>query len=509
MGSVGNWRPGCGVLAADAGFIGVGELSRMRDRASEPILKEGKTCWRVSRAARIAFLVDGKAYFSGVAGALEKAQRRIVIVGWDFNSGICLQPKKDPTPTLGEMLHRLVGERPQLQVYILIWRNSVFYGDNPELFDLLFSGKWAHPRIHFKLDDAHPVASCHHQKIVLVDDAVAFLGGIDLTTRRWDDDSHNLCHDLRAVDGHTYPPVHDVQVMFDGVAARDVGELTRERWYNATGERIAPVTVPGGAWPEDVVPDLTGQMLGIARTQPRYRAARRAREIKSLIPAALLRAQKSIYIETQYFALPLVADILVRHLRRREGPEIVIVATQRSKGVIEQYAMAEPRDRLFARLRRADRYGRLGLFYAVTANEADSEINIHSKVTIVDGRFLRIGSANLNRRSMGVDTECDAVIEADNDDARQAILALRNALIAEHVCAAPDELAASIAERGSILAAIERFNKQSRRLIPYQTGNRSTWRIFGRDIFDPVRPFSLGALWWRLTGSWMTRAGTG
>jgi phosphatidylserine/phosphatidylglycerophosphate/cardiolipin synthase-like enzyme len=475
----------------------------MRGRSeSRPILREGKTCWRRSPSRRVSFLVDGKAYFAAVAAALEKAQRRITIIGWDFNSAICLQPESAQRLTLAEILHRLVAARPELHVYILIWRGSVFYGDNPELFQLLFSGKWAHPRIHFKLDDAHPVASCHHQKIVTVDDAIAFCGGIDLTTRRWDDDSHTLCHALREADGEKYPPVHDVQVMVDGAAARDVCELTRQRWFNATGERIDPVVGEFDPWPDHVEAHVNDHPVGVARTQPRYRRARRAREIKAMIPAAVARAQDAVYIETQYFALPVVAKRLARHLRRPDGPEVIIVATRRSKGALEQFAMAAPRDRLFQRLRRADRYGRLGLFFAVAEGDPESEINIHSKITIVDDRFLRIGSANLNRRSMGVDTECDIAIEAEHGGARESIVSLRNALIAEHLCADVEAFEAAVEEHGSLLAAIEKLNGNSRCLVPYEKPAKASV-IFGRDLFDPARPLSLVGLWSRFISAWM------
>ncbi len=128
--------------------------------------------------------------------------------------------------------------------------------------------------------------------------------------------------------------------------------------------------------------------------------------------------------------------------------------------------MAEPRT-VCSRLRRADRYEAPGPFYAVSNGDPESEINIHSKVTIVDDHFVRIGSANLNRRSMGVDTECDIAIEAEHDDARDAIAELRNRLISEHLCAEPEAFEAAIAERGSVLAAIEHLNRNSRCLVPY------------------------------------------
>ena len=46
---------------------------------------------------------------------------------------------------------------------------------------------WNTPaRVRFQLDNALPLGASHHQKIVVVDDALAFSGELDLTIRRWD-----------------------------------------------------------------------------------------------------------------------------------------------------------------------------------------------------------------------------------------------------------------------------------------------------------------------------------
>ena len=50
---------------------------------------------------------------------------------------------------------------------------------------------------------------------------------------------------------------------------------------------------------------------------------------------------------------------------------------------------------------------------------------VHSKVMIIDDRFLRVGSANLNNRSMGADTECDLAFEATSEAHRKYIARLR------------------------------------------------------------------------------------
>jgi uncharacterized membrane protein YdjX (TVP38/TMEM64 family) len=62
----------------------------------------------------------------------------------------------------------------------------------------------------------------------------------------------------------------------------------------------------------------------------------------------------------------------------------------------------------------------------------DDPVMVHSKVMIADDEVLRVGSANLCNRSMGLDTECDLVIVAADDTTRSAIARVRNRLIAEH-----------------------------------------------------------------------------
>ena len=101
-----------------------------------------------------------------------------------------------------------------------------------------------HPRIHFHMDGNHPIGASHHSKIVVVDDAVAFVGGLDLARGRWDTPEHRP-DDARRVDfnGAILPPHHDVQIAVEGEIAAALGELARERWRRATGKQLrAPKT---------------------------------------------------------------------------------------------------------------------------------------------------------------------------------------------------------------------------------------------------------------------------
>ena len=165
--------------------------------------------WRREQATRAALVVDAADYFEAARQAMLKARRRIMLIGWDFDARIELAGAADRLPgeprTLGEFIVWLVEKKPALEVHLLRWNigalRTLFRG--PTLLTVL---RWmVHPRIHTRLDAASPPGASHHHKIVVVDDAVAFCGGIDMTGARWDTREH-LDDDPRRVapDGTPY-----------------------------------------------------------------------------------------------------------------------------------------------------------------------------------------------------------------------------------------------------------------------------------------------------------------
>src|SRR6186997_3108195 len=157
----------------------------------------GRNVWRVAQANRAAMLVDAGAFFAAVRAALLQAQRSVFIVGWDLDSRTRLVGEDGAAPdgwpeTLRELLTRLVGERRDLTVHLLAWDYAVLYALEREPFPSLKLG-WNTPaRVRFQLDNALPLGASHHQKIIVIDDALAFSGGLDLTIRRWDTSRHEL-----------------------------------------------------------------------------------------------------------------------------------------------------------------------------------------------------------------------------------------------------------------------------------------------------------------------------
>jgi phosphatidylserine/phosphatidylglycerophosphate/cardiolipin synthase-like enzyme len=459
---------------------------------SSTILRPGQNCSRVSLARRVAFLVDGRDYFAALDDALRRARRRIFVVGWDFDSSIRLRPDGEDGRPLGAFLRQLVEATPTLHVYLLIWRGSVVYGQNGELPHLLFGDWWKHPRIHYRLDGSCPIEACHHEKIVTVDDSLGFVGGMDLTRGRWDDTAHAPENPHRS-NGAEHPPVHDVQIAVDGEAAQHLAETVRERWCAVTGVALEALPLRADLWPAEVRPAIRDHPVALARTRPAYEGRPERREIEPLLLAAIAAARRIIYIETQYFALPSAADALAARLDEPDGPEVIVLAMRRSQGILEYYAMAGERDRLFARLARADRHGRLGLFVPVASHAPFCEIKVHSKLLAVDEEFLRIGSSNLNRRSMGLDSECDVALEAGHEAARQAIAALRDGLIAEHLGVGLDTWRAALEDTGAFLPAIDRLNHGERGLKAYEVDLAADdlGEPPGIGVLDPERPLRL------------------
>ncbi len=466
---------------------------------TEPVFEQGRNCWRVETAPRAAVLVDGADYFRRLDTVLRQARHSISIIGWGFDGGISLRPDLQEgggAVPLGVQLRLAVERNPGLVVNILVWSVAVVHAPGAP-GPLLFGSEWQnHPRIRLRLDAQHPFYASHHQKIVVVDDAVACVGGIDLTLRRWDDCSHAPEHPLRVSAGEPYAPVHDAQMIVDGDAAMSIGDLARERWRMATGETLARTQRSGGdLWPADLVPEFCEQRVAIARSAPRWRGRRSVREAARLTRDMIRAARRSIYIEAQYLTAGYVRRALRRRLQEPDGPEVLVVMTSASHGFVEQLVMGSNGDRLIRRLRRADRYRRFRVYYpALPGPDGDCPIQVHAKVIAVDDRILRIGSSNLNNRSICVDTECDLAIQAGDGAARSALAQLRDRLIAEHLDVVPAAFTAAVEAEGSLLKAVERLNVHPRGLRLHSAMRASgptdpmpgTWFLDPRRLLDPM-----------------------
>lgn len=473
---------------------------RPQQAQTSAILRPGHNCWRVERARALSCIQDAADYFRLVRRALLDARDTVFVVGWDFTSTIDLDPDGDATeaPTrLDDLLRFVTKRRPQLRVYILTWDyGSVYTLEREPLTRWRLRWRTAR-RVRFGYDDHHPVGASHHQKVIVVDDQLAFCGSIDLTSHRWDHSAHRLEEPARKTGlGRSYEPYHEVQFMVSGPVAATLGELARDRW-RALGyqQRAAPGAPGHELWPAEVVPDLTDVDVAIARTVPPSEQQPEIRECETLFLDSIAQARQTIYIENQYFTDESMAEALAARLQEPDGPEVVVVAPKECAGWLERQSMGAFRDAVFERLRAADRYGRLRTVYPIASRAQDVPTFIHSKVMVVDDAFARVGSANLARRSMGMDTECDLAVEANGDPQVSAgIRRIRDRLLAEHLGMKVDELSAAVARAGSLCGLIDSRQSADRTLTPIEpvTDQPAEPSETLRATLDPGEPIGFG-----------------
>lgn len=497
-----------------------------KETQKDSLLCPGENCWRVEHAARVAFLVDGEDYFRAVRAAAARAQRSIFILAWDVDSRMELAPgaPEDGLPRpLGEFLNALVKRTRRLHIHVLNWDFAVIFAVDREFLPEYKECWRTHRRVHYRLDAEHPVGGSHHQKIVVIDDAVAFVGGFDLTRARWDTSEHKAEHPHRKnPDGSPSQPFHDVQMAVDGAAAARIGELARERWRRASGRtpRLRTRRDAHDPWPPSLKPDIEDVQVGIARTEPGFADYQQVSEIKRLHLDMIAAARQRLYFENQYYSASSISGALAERLADPAGPEVALVGRLNEEGWLEASTMGVMRARFHERLREAQPGDRYGIFFPRLADPDGPSLNLHSKLVIMDDELLTIGSANISNRSMGMDTECNLVLEARGEPRVQAaIAALRHRLVAEHLDVAPEVFAEREASEGSLLAAINALQKSEgrtlARLDPAIPDGIQGW-IPGEELIDPELPLDTATLAARLvpiearalaTGPGLIRAG--
>jgi phospholipase D1/2 len=462
------------------------------------LLTPGETCWRVERSDNFAPIVDAADYFRHCKAAMMRAERRIMLVGWDFDTRVTFErgakTMRGPNQ-LGTFLRWLVRVKPELHVYVLrsnLRMVPAFQAIWGQVTPVALLNWLSSDRLHFAIDGAHPTGSVHHQKVAVIDDAVAFCGGIDLTVDRWDTPDHADRSRLRQTQGRRYGPRHDVTTAVDGAAARALGDLARHRWEWATAQSLPPLKTSRAGWPPDLQPSLVDVDVAVARTLPELNGRNEVREVEALNLAAIAAARRIIYLENQYLASRPIADALCARLQEDDGPEVVMVLPRTSESLLEQQAMDSARHRLLKLLWDADRHGRLGVYWPET--DGGTPVYVHSKVLTVDDRLLRIGSSNLNNRSMGFDSECDVAVEADPGatgptEVGRLVATVRAELLGEHLGVSAGVVRDAARRHGSFVRAIEVLRGKGRTLRPFtaRTVAGEASLFAENDLMDPDR----------------------
>lgn len=495
-------------------------IAEFSDEAVEPGV------WRFARVERASVIVDAEDYFALMQRAMLKARRRIMLVGWDFDTRIHLALgrrwfdriiRREHPRRLGSFLAWLARHNRGLEIRILKWGVGVlqFITRGYMIVDVM---RLASKRgITFNFDNHHPIGCSHHQKIAVLDDKLAVCGGIDMTMDRWDTRKHvEDDRRRRRPHGRKYGPWHDATMMLEGDAARELAILGRERWKRAGGSELSEVDIPEDSlWPEELPVQFENVEIGIARTVAKCGDYGEVREVEELLLRQIAATKRFLYSENQYFTSPRIAEAIGKRLQEPDPPEFVMVQPDAADGWLEQQAMDHARNCLLHSIEEIDHAGRFAMFVPYTG---ETKIYVHAKLTIIDDHVLRIGSANWNNRSMGLDSECDVFIDCGrpgNDHACKGIAALRHSLLAEHCGMSEEDVASALNEDPSMLRFIEKHghlqSRQLRRFVPPEVGDIAE-TLAGSQVLDPERPeemfepFAKGGL--MKQGSLLNRAWT-
>jgi phosphatidylserine/phosphatidylglycerophosphate/cardiolipin synthase-like enzyme len=276
--------------------------------------------------------------------------------------------------------------------------------------------------------DAHErLLHCHHEKLVVVDDEVAFVGGVDLTDLggdRWDTGRHPARGRLGW---------HDAGSRLRGPVVADVVEHFDLRWTEVTGERLPTVPVPAAEG------ETTVQLLRTVPERVYDRLDDGAFGILEGYVRALRGARELVYLESQFLWLPEIVDLLAGKLRDppTQGFRVVVVLPSKAnngeedtRGMLAALVDADAGRRRFL----------AATIDAMTGSTID-DLYVHAKIGIVDDRWLTIGSANLNAHSFFNDTEVNIQV-CDRELAR----ATRLRLWSEHLGLTEDEVAGEPAD---------------------------------------------------------------
>lgn len=476
------------------------------------ILEPGRNCMGVYEVGASGMLIDLDDYFRALYHAAMKAREYILFVGWRFDSRVRLLrvPEEEDAVcpvALLDLLKCLCDRNPRLRVLIIAWDYNLFLAPDREWFLAWKFNRACGDRIRFLQDKIHPFAASHHMKFAVIDGTVGFVGGIDLSARHWDDSCHAPDNRYRVDSkGKPYEANHDLQTRISGPAVLELVKFFTERWRLSTGEELE--LPPCEEYTLDVRPALSlpAPTVALSRTIARtiFPLRDSVEEVRALYLDAIAAADSLIYIENQYFSSQAVYKALTNRMKDKERPrlQIVIVLPGKMHAYFEEISIGITQMRMTRSLRKVaeERGHSLGIYWTGAPGTEDigKQTYIHSKLLLVDDRFLSVGSANTTNRSMGLDTELNVSWEADpEEDARlvRSIRKIRVRLLAEH---AGVRRAVDCRELYRIPGLVDRLyrltDSSDHRLRRYQPDlalGKSSWlrKIGAHDlILDPETP---------------------
>jgi phosphatidylserine/phosphatidylglycerophosphate/cardiolipin synthase-like enzyme len=366
----------------------------------------------------VEVLVDGAAFLPRLAAELERARSHVHIAGWFLSTELTIV-REERRVVLFDLLAELAK---RVDVRVLLWAGAplpLFRPSRGEVREL--AARLRRVGVDVGLDSKERPMHCHHEKMTVVDDQVATVGGIDLTT---------FCGDRFDSNAHPYRAAlgwHDMSTLLRGPVVEDVANHFRLRWSEVMGEELEPASTPGAVGSHEAQ---------LVQTIPEHVYSQRPRGQFRILEAytrALASAERLIYIESQFLWSPELCDLLADKLRNPPADEFRLVAVlpshpqsgnDESRGQVGALAEA---DNAAGRFLACALYARRGARF--------DPIYVHAKIGIVDDRWLTVGSANLNEHSLFNDTELNVLVQ-DEELARST----RERLWAEHLELPLDEV---------------------------------------------------------------------
>ncbi|MDC8830956.1 VTT domain-containing protein [Alteromonas gilva] len=412
---------------------------------SKTIFDTKTNCWQETHANFATPLIDCANYYRALHSSICKAEKEIIIIGWDIDSRIRLlhgedEEQSEAPSRIGELIKWKAEQNPDLKIYLLRWDSSFAFFDQREMWALEVWQDKTPDNVKALLDDSIPMGGSQHQKVVLIDNEVLFSGGMDVALHRWDTRDHKIEESERDGPDGEYGPLHDVQIVSCGPLVNHFAELARWRW-----DRIAQAPMPTAettesdnelpaTWPEGVEPCFTNVDCAIARTIPEMEDVEPVQEVCHMLLDVIGSAEEFIYIENQFATREEIAKALNKRLKECPKLNVMIVSSYDPKGLFESEAYWASRIAFKDIIEDGIDDGRAMMTYSSIRDRQGKMAykRIHSKVMAVDDKYLIIGSANLSNRSMSLDTEVDLILHGNNEENRDCIRLIRNDLLAEH-----------------------------------------------------------------------------
>jgi len=414
------------------------------------ILKPGSNCMGIYQTSETGVLVDACDYYRAFYQTASQARRFLLLAGWQFDSEVRLlrgeeHNAADDDVRFLNFLENLCERRPGLEIYILAWDFSAVFSLEREWFqDIIFN--WStNRRMHFRFDSVHAPGATHHQKFVIVDGMIAFVGGMDICSSRWDDRRHLQENPQRVdTDGTRYGSYHDIQSYHTGPAVQVLIDLFSKRWLDSGATELKLPDAPALPITFDAAQafPMPTHQVAVSRTQARtaQTGRREIHEIRHLFIDAIMSAEKLIYLENQYFSSQIIYWSLIARMASPDRTRIQIIMILPDRlPFTEELFLGLPQVKMLHSLQQvAQKTGHTFSVYstALVDHGTRKMTFIHSKLLLVDDRFLTVGSANATNRSMGLDTELNVSWEAADSELDSELVPgirrLRASLLAEH-----------------------------------------------------------------------------